>query len=504
MPRSTPLPLVALLLCLQFAAAFLFVHGFLLTRHEVTDRATCEASPGERSRLCTNETLATTRRNAAESSFTSPAFDRAIIIVIDALRFDFVQWEEEAEGKSDGGDSHKSQSISALGRHHHYFRNKLPSIHDALSKHPNNAILLPCWADPPTTTMQRLKALTTGSLPTFVDVSLNFNSPEISEDNLIDQLRNHGRLLSFMGDDTWMSLFPRHFHHCHPYPSFNVKDLHTVDTGVIAHLFPELAEQNVKEQADVIIAHFLGVDHVGHTFGPEHATMADKLTQLDAVLYRVMEEMKNDTLLLVFGDHGMTWDGNHGGASEDEVRAALFAYSKKPFSLREMYSNKRMNKSDKRGEDGNGEEKNDKRDQHIPVSVSSSSSPSSSSESISGFLEHGVSQVDIVPTLAVLLGVPIPFANLGSFISALTPVDAGGDESPAWFAVRALRSNAWQVARYLKRYAAVAADFSDARMAPLNALFEQANARYADIHAESSDDLRALSWDTVEVVEASR
>lgn len=31
-----------------------------------------------------------------------------------------------------------------------------------------------------------------------------------------------------MGDDTWIQLFPHHFNNSHPYPSFNVKDLHTV------------------------------------------------------------------------------------------------------------------------------------------------------------------------------------------------------------------------------------------------------------------------------------
>lgn len=31
-----------------------------------------------------------------------------------------------------------------------------------------------------------------------------------------------------MGDDTWMQLFPHHFQKAFPYPSFNVKDLHTV------------------------------------------------------------------------------------------------------------------------------------------------------------------------------------------------------------------------------------------------------------------------------------
>ena len=47
-------------------------------------------------------------------------------------------------------------------------------------------------ADPPTTTMQRLKALTTGSLPTFVDAGSNFASSAIVEDNLIKQLSSAG------------------------------------------------------------------------------------------------------------------------------------------------------------------------------------------------------------------------------------------------------------------------------------------------------------------------
>lgn len=41
--------------------------------------------------------------------------------------------------------------------------------------------------------------------------------------------------------------------------------------------------------------------------------------------------MDSDTTLLVFGDHGMTSDGNHGGGSLEELRSVLFAYSKKGF-----------------------------------------------------------------------------------------------------------------------------------------------------------------------------
>jgi hypothetical protein len=42
------------------------------------------------------------------------------------------------------------------------------------------------------------------------------------------QLFQNGKKVVMMGDDTWTQLFPHHFERSYPYPSFNVKDLHTV------------------------------------------------------------------------------------------------------------------------------------------------------------------------------------------------------------------------------------------------------------------------------------
>lgn len=42
------------------------------------------------------------------------------------------------------------------------------------------------------------------------------------------QLVSNGKRVVMMGDDTWVQLFPNHFKNSYPYPSFNVKDLHTV------------------------------------------------------------------------------------------------------------------------------------------------------------------------------------------------------------------------------------------------------------------------------------
>ena len=91
-----------------------------------------------------------------------------------------------------------------------------------------------------------------------------------------------------MGDDTWTLVFPTLFspNLTFPYDSFNVEDLHTVDEGVIKHLFPLLEDEN--DSWDVIFGHFLGVDHVGHRVGPEHPVMKDKLKQMDLVLRNVV------------------------------------------------------------------------------------------------------------------------------------------------------------------------------------------------------------------------
>ena len=43
----------------------------------------------------------------------------------------------------------------------------------------------------------------------------------------------------------------------------------------------------------------------------------------------MVEKLGERSVLFVFGDHGMTRTGDHGGDSADEVDAALLIYSKK-------------------------------------------------------------------------------------------------------------------------------------------------------------------------------
>lgn len=80
-----------------------------------------------------------------------------------------------------------------------------------------------------------------------------------------------------------------------------------------------------------MIGHMLGVDHVGHRYYANHPEITRKLGEVDSFIRKIIEKMDDQTLFLVFGDHGMTDDGNHGGTSFKEVNTVLFAYSKREF-----------------------------------------------------------------------------------------------------------------------------------------------------------------------------
>jgi len=128
--------------------------------------------------------------------------------------------------------------------------------------------------------MQRIKGLTTGSLPTFIDIGSNFASSEIDEDNIIDIVVRERKNIVFLGDDTWTKLYPARFLRSFPFDSFNVWDLDTVDRGIEKHLISEIR----KTDWDLIVAHFLGVDHCGHRYGPNHVEMERKLLEMDFVI----------------------------------------------------------------------------------------------------------------------------------------------------------------------------------------------------------------------------
>ena len=341
-----------------------------------------------------------------------PQYRRVVVFVLDAMRWDFVA---EPAGGAAGG-AHEG----ALGVFREVVRARGP-----------HAGLFQFEADPPTNTLQRLKGLTAGSLPTFVDFAEAFAAEALPEDSLVAQLRAHGHRLYVVGDDTWEGLFPGLLADSHPFPSLDVQDLDTVDAGVEHHARRELARGAGRREGDwdVFVGHFLGVDHAGHTFNVRHPVMAAKLKQMDAFFRWAVAELEagagpggpfEDTLLLVFGDHGQTLQGEHGGGGFDEAVSGLFAYAVQPASP---------------GEGGRAD------------------------RTRAGAPPVRLQQLDFAASVSAVLGLPTPFGNLGRLAPELWLLRSGclslkGCEVPG---VRsgyrdALERNARQVHGYLRAY----------------------------------------------------
>jgi GPI ethanolamine phosphate transferase 3 subunit O len=145
-----------------------------------------------------------------------PRFKRAFLFIVDALRLDFMVHHIDHEHPTSNHTGNED-----VDRTSPY--NRFTYMHQLLQKNASQTHLFAFRGDPPTVTSQRLKGLTTGTLPTFIDISSNFDGAAIHEDNIIDQALKHGMRLVFMGDDTWKSLYPTQFHVSVPFDSFNTK-----------------------------------------------------------------------------------------------------------------------------------------------------------------------------------------------------------------------------------------------------------------------------------------
>ncbi|XP_013362288.1 PREDICTED: GPI ethanolamine phosphate transferase 2 isoform X3 [Chinchilla lanigera] len=311
----------------------------------------------------------------ASSNWTKlplPLFSKAVIVLIDALRDDFVFGSKGAR--------------------------YMPFTTYLMGKGPSHSFV--AEAKPPTVTMPRIKALMTGSLPGFVDIIRNLNSPALQEDNVIRQAKAAGKRMIFYGDETWVKLFPKHFVEYDGTTSFFVSDYTEVDSNVTRHLEKVLK----RGDWDMLILHYLGLDHIGHVSGPDSPLIGYKLREMDGILMKIYtalltkeKETLSPSLLVLCGDHGMSETGSHGAASAEEVRTPLVlvssAFERKPGDIRH------------------------------PTQVQ---------------------QTDLAATLAIGLGLPIPKDSIGSLLFPVV------ERRPMREQLRFLHLNGVQLSRLLQ------------------------------------------------------
>ncbi|XP_065074141.1 GPI ethanolamine phosphate transferase 2 [Ochlerotatus camptorhynchus] len=265
-----------------------------------------------------------------------PRNSRAVLMVIDALRMDFIANKESMP-----------------------FLNKL--IEDGF------ACQYQLQVHPPTVTMPRIKAMTSGAIPSFLDVILNLGSPQMTLDTFLYQMVHQQRRLVFYGDNTWTNMFPDMFlRKGENVDSLYVNDFYEGDRNITSKMRSEFRKYDWK----MMVLHFLGLDHIGHVEGPFSDKVPGKLKEMDSIVKEIHgameiwnEKFHSKSLLVITGDHGMRDSGGHGGSTHPETNVPLIIL-------------------------GNN-----------------------CTQSTKTYL-----QIDMAPTFAVLMGVAIPFSSIGSLI----------------------------------------------------------------------------------------
>ncbi|KAF2158178.1 alkaline phosphatase-like protein [Myriangium duriaei CBS 260.36] len=328
--------------------------------------------------------LLVTSKDGARTPVQRPnrMFNKVVLMVVDALRSDFVYGAESG--------FNFTQGLIRSGA----------------------ALPFTAYAAPPTVTMPRIKALTTGSVPSFADLILNFaesdtSSSLVQQDTWLAQIKAQevdersrtgpsGKIV-FYGDDTWLKLFPDFFIRWDGTSSFFVSDFTEVDNNVTRHIDSNFRAGNW----DAMIMHYLGLDHIGHKTGPEGPNMIPKQREMDDKVRMIFDiiqhrERFKDTLLILVGDHGMNSAGNHGGSSAGETSTAMLFASPKFRAL-----------SQKRN----------------PLDA-----PAVPRAGTEFDFYTKIQQSDLVPSIAAALGLPIPKNNLGVIIPEFLSLWEGSDE----------------------------------------------------------------------------
>lgn len=281
---------------------------------------------------------------------TNP-YDKVILVVIDALGKEFIPSLKDHNTQESDFSMNFTESLLGKDKAFGY-------VAEALS---------------PTVTMPRIKSIVSGTIPTYSDIVFNLarDVSKFDDENLLEIAKSNNKSIVFYGDDTWLSLFDKNiFTRYKETYSFYANDYTYVDSNVTE--FIESETQPTTDDWDLLILHYLGLDHIGHNFGSNsHHLIKDKLVEMDKVIETIhnnMSKRNQSSLIIVCGDHGMATNGNHGGDSSLEIETAfmMIPLGKKIRAL--------------------------------------------------GTKNRKVKQVDIAPTLSVLMGLPIPSSSLGVVI----------------------------------------------------------------------------------------
>lgn len=171
------------------------------------------------------------------------------------------------------------------------------------------------------------------------------------------------------------------------------------------------------------------MDHNVHIYGWESPIVIRIIKSSDEDVLNMTRTLQSDSLVLVFGDHGATRSGRHGGGTKEELESGMFAYTNKNFTFRALLHPERASEKVRQLLEIIGDAMN------------------------RTFLIRGeFPQIDIVPTMSAIYNIPIPYSNLGVIVPEMMHYNNCVAVGCVYELLMDHILNAVQVTNYLKAY----------------------------------------------------
>lgn len=215
-------------------------------------------------------------------------------------------------------------------------------------------------------TVPGVRALGCGTASDYLDMFENWGAPVTDKPNLFANLKKAGLSTGIIGDKVWATVYRPWLDLIQTETGLSGFEYYIHSTEKPDRIHAERARKVLQNGTAprFLVVHFVGLDHAGHAWGPQSERYAATARSLDEKIGGLLGLVDADTTVVITSDHAITNRGGHGGSDAEARRTPLVIFGR---GIRRLTG-------------------------------------------------LAVDQVDITPTVAALLGVPIPAQSTGKVI----------------------------------------------------------------------------------------
>ena len=215
-------------------------------------------------------------------------------------------------------------------------------------------------------TVPGVRAIGCGTASDYLDMFENWGTVVSGKPNLLANLKQAGVSTGIIGDIVWATMYRPWLDMIQTETGLSAFEYYIHSTEKPDRIHAGRARDALQKGTAprFLVVHFVGLDHAGHAWGPQSDRYATAARSMDAKIDGLLRLVDADTTVVITSDHAMTNRGGHGGSDAEARRTPLVMVGR---GIRQ----------------------------------------------VSGL---AVDQVDLTPTLAALMGVPIPAQSTGRII----------------------------------------------------------------------------------------